>query len=171
MLLASAIIATGPGGLALAGAVGTFESAKAYADSRVRQEQAQSHAELSLATFDSVFASLGVGGSLFGTSLGLRGAVLAARASLPPLPRGNTGVWQGTFKGARFRADVVRNGTELQLNNVWLEGPIGIGGFKALVDAAKHVARGEGFSRLGIFAVRRSGGNRFRWIDRVYNLD
>jgi hypothetical protein len=171
VLIASAMIASGPGGLALAGGIGLFESAEAYGEARERQELAQTQEDLSLATFDSVFATLGVGGSLYGASVGIRGAAIAARASLPRLPQGNTGVWQGTFKGARFRADVVRKGSELQLNNVAFEGPIGVGGYKSLIDAAKLVARDEGFTTLRVFAVRRSGANRGGWIDQVYKID
>jgi RHS repeat-associated protein len=78
ILVASAIIATGPGGLALAGGIGVFESAEAYGEARARQEGAQTQADLSLATFDSVFATLGVGGSLYATSVGVRGATLGA---------------------------------------------------------------------------------------------
>jgi len=79
VLVASALVATGPGGLALAGAIGVFESSDAYLESRERQEQAQSEAELSLATFDSVFATLGVGGSLYATGAGIRGAFIGGR--------------------------------------------------------------------------------------------
>lgn len=171
VLIASAIIATGPGGLALAGSIGVFQSADAYCKARERQESAQTEADIKLATFDSIFATLGIGGSLFATSAGIRGAAIAARASLPRLPSGNSGVWQGTFRGAKFRADAVRNGTELQLNNVWLGGEIGSTGFRALLAATKHVARAEGFTRLRIFTVRSSGRLAGTVSDRVFYLD
>jgi guanyl-specific ribonuclease Sa len=113
VLLPSAIISTGPGGLALAGGIGVYEAADAYGDARARQEQATTQAELDLATFDSVFASLAVGGSLYATSAGIRGAAIAAQGMpIPPRAyavlqhvRQKGSPMQG-FKGGRvFRND------------------------------------------------------------------
>jgi len=99
VLFASAVIAAGPGGLALVGGLGVFETAGAYSDARERQELARTQADLYLATFDSVFATLAIGGSLFATSAGLRGAALASRAMVIP-PRAYTVVRHVRAKGS-----------------------------------------------------------------------
>lgn len=68
----------------MAGAIGLFESNEALGEARARQEEAQTQAELSLATYDSVFATLGIGGSLFATSAGIRGVAAASVAMTIP---------------------------------------------------------------------------------------
>ncbi len=89
---------------------------------------------------------------------------------LPPLPRGSRGEWRGVIDGTLFKADYVRDGSVLQLNNVGVKGESGIAAFLGVLEQVKDVARKEGFRQIHIFAVRRTGASPGTIIDRVIDL-
>ena len=114
--------------------------------------------------------SLVVGGGGSSAGVGLRSLmrILKGRGflkGLPPIPK--SGTWSGNFGDVVFQATVERNGSELFLYNVGLEGNVGLSGYRLLLEEVKTSARAEGFSTLRIWAVRDKDG---RIVNEVIDL-